>query len=75
METEGLGFYLSFHKYGLHLGLSLLGSWRRLRSAWWGAISKEPRLLKNGGRKHIMYMIDKSRHTGVLRCLRTLGLG
>lgn len=23
METEGLGFYLSFHKYGLHLGESV----------------------------------------------------
>lgn len=60
METEGLGFYLSFHKYGLRLRLSLSGSWRRLRSAWWDAISKEPRSLKNGEKKHIMYMTGMS---------------
>lgn len=51
MQTEGLGFYLSFHKYGLPLGLSLSGSWRRWRSAWWGAGSKEPRSLKKWGEK------------------------
>lgn len=51
METKGLGFYLPFHKYGPHLGLSLSGSWRHLLSAWWDAVSKEPRSFKKKKKK------------------------
>lgn len=71
-EARGLGFYLPFHKYGPHLSLSLSGSWRRLRLAWWGAVSEEPRPLR--WREKAQY-VHKSRHTGALLCLRTLGLG
>lgn len=67
-RPKGSGFICHSINNGLHLGL------RHLLSAWWGAVSEEPRSFKKWGEK-ARYVHDESRHTGTLLCLRTLGLG